>query len=316
LKGSRMAFGRITGWAIDLPERILTNAELSEMVDTSDEWIRERSGISTRHIDGKVSEMSTNAGKAALEKAGVKPEEIDLFILATTTADKVVPATSSIVQNNLGLSCGAFDLNAACSGFVYGLVTAMQFADSGMEKILLIGSDSLSTFTDWEDRATCVLFGDGAGAVVIERTSDHPCFLGWDLMTDGSAADLLYCEHGGKIVMHGQEVFRRAVIAMENAANTAMEKAGVTSDEISLVVPHQANVRIIDTAMKRLGIAKEKAALVMDTTGNTSAASIPLALIDSIDSGRVKQDDLLLLVGFGAGMTSAAAVVKWNSAGN
>ena len=226
-----MAFGRITGWAIDLPERILTNDELSQMVDTSDEWIRERSGISSRHIDGKVSEMSTNAGKAALEKAGVKPEEIDLFILATTTADKVVPATSSIVQNNLGLSCGAFDLNAACSGFVYGLVTAMQFADSGMEKILLIGSDSLSTFTDWEDRTTCVLFGDGAGAVVIERTSEQPCFLGWDLMADGSAADLLYCEHGGKIVMHGQEVFRRAVIAMENAANTAMEKAGVIADE-------------------------------------------------------------------------------------
>ncbi|MDP6322308.1 MAG: beta-ketoacyl-ACP synthase III [Acidimicrobiales bacterium] len=311
-----MTFGRITGWGIDLPERILTNDELSKMVDTSDEWIRERSGISTRHIDGKVSEMSTNAGKAALEKAGVKPEEIDLFILATTTADKVVPATSSIVQNNLGLSCGAFDLNAACSGFVYGLVTAMQFADSGMQKILLIGSDSLSTFTDWEDRTTCVLFGDGAGAVVIERTSDQPCFLGWDLMADGSAADLLYCEHGGKIIMHGQEVFRRAVIAMENAANTAMEKAGVTSDEISLVIPHQANVRIIDTAMKRLGIAKEKAALVMDRTGNTSAASIPLALIDSIDSGRVEQDDLLLLVGFGAGMTSAAAVLRWNSAAN
>ena len=308
-----MTFGRITGWAIDLPERILTNDELAQMVDTSDEWIKERSGISSRHIDGKVSEMSTNAGNAALEKAGVKPEEIDLFILATTTADKVVPATSTIVQNNLGLSCGAFDLNAACSGFVYGLVTAMQFADSGMEKILLIGSDSLSTFTDWEDRTTCVLFGDGAGAVVIERTSEQPCFLGWDLMSDGSAADLLYCEHGGKIVMHGQEVFRRAVIAMENAANTAMKKAGVTSDDISLVVPHQANVRIIDAAMKRLGIANEKAALVMDKTGNTSAASIPLALIDSIDSGRVKQDDLLLLVGFGAGMTSAAAVVRWNS---
>ena len=308
-----MTFGRITGWAIDLPERILTNDELAQMVDTSDEWIKERSGISSRHIDGKVSEMSTNAGKAALEKAGVKPEEIDLFILATTTADKVVPATSTIVQNNLGLSCGAFDLNAACSGFVYGLVTAMQFSDSGMEKILLIGSDSLSTFTDWEDRTTCVLFGDGAGAVVIERTSEQPCFLGWDLMSDGSAADLLYCEHGGKIVMHGQEVFRRAVIAMENAANTAMKKAGVTSDDISLVVPHQANVRIIDAAMKRLGIANEKAALVMDKTGNTSAASIPLALIDSIDSGRVKQDDLLLLVGFGAGMTSAAAVVRWNS---
>ena len=311
-----MAFGRITGWGIDLPERILTNDELAKMVDTSDEWIRERSGISTRHIDGKVSEMSTNAGKAALEKAGVKPEEVDLFILATTTADKVVPATSSIVQNNLGLSCGAFDLNAACSGFVYGLVTAMQFTDSGMEKILLIGSDSLSTFTDWEDRTTCVLFGDGAGAVVIERTSEQPCFLGWDLMADGSAADLLYCEHGGKIIMHGQEVFRRAVIAMENSANAALEKAGVTSDQISLVVPHQANVRIIAAAIKRLGIAKEKAALVMDTTGNTSAASIPLALIDSIDSGRVKQDDLLLLVGFGAGMTSAAAVVRWNSAGN
>ena len=180
----------------------------------------------------------------------------------------------------------------------------------------LIGSDSLSTFTDWEDRTTCVLFGDGAGAVVIERTSDQPCFLGWDLMADGSAADLLYCEHGGKIVMHGQEVFRRAVIAMENAANTAMKKAGVTSDDISLVVPHQANVRIIDADMKRLGIANEKAALVIDKKGNTSAASIPLALIDSIDSGRVKQDDLLLLVGFGAGMTSAAAVVRWNSEGN
>lgn len=307
-----MSYGRITGWAINLPEKILTNDDLAQMVDTSDEWIKERTGISTRHVDGKVSEMSTKAGRAALAKAGVEPDEIDLLILATTTADQLVPATSSVVQNNLGLSCGALDLNAACSGFVYGLVTAMQFSNSGMEKILLIGSDSLSTFTNWEDRATCVLFGDGAGAVVIEKTSDEPCLLGWDLMSDGSAADLLFCKHGEKIVMHGQEVFRRAVIAMENAANNALSKAGVSSDDISLVVPHQANVRIIDTAMKRLGIPKEKAALIMHKTGNTSAASIPLALIDSVDNGNVSKGDLLLLVGFGAGMTSAAAVMRWD----
>ena len=307
-----MPYGRITGWAVDLPQKILTNADLASMVDTSDEWITERSGISSRHVDGTVTEMSTVAGRAALAMAGVPPNQVDLLLLATTTSDQMVPASSSVVQDNLGLSCGAVDLNAACSGFVYGLVTAMQFVEGGMERVLLIGSDALSRFTNWEDRTTCVLFGDGAGAVVIERNGSQPSLLGWDLMSDGSAADLLYCEHDDKIVMHGQEVFRKAVLAMEKAATTAMERAGTSIDDIALVVPHQANIRIIDTALKRLGIPREKAALVLQRTGKTSAASIPLALVDALDAGRVAPGDLLLLVGFGAGMTSAAAVLRWN----
>lgn len=307
-----MPYGRITGWAVDLPEKVLTNADLARMVDTSDEWITERSGISSRHVDGTVTEMSTVAGRAALAMAGVPPNQVDLLLLATTTSDQMIPASSSVVQDNLGLSCGAVDLNAACSGFVYGLVTAMQFVEGGMERVLLIGSDALSRFTNWEDRTTCVLFGDGAGAVVIERNGSQPSLLGWDLMSDGSAADLLYCEHDDKIVMHGQEVFRKAVLAMEKAATTAMERAGTSIDDIALVVPHQANIRIIDTALKRLGIPREKAALVLQRTGNTSAASIPLALVDALDAGRVAPGDLLLLVGFGAGMTSAAAVLRWN----
>ena len=307
-----MPYGRITGWAVDLPEKVLTNADLARMVDTSDEWITERSGISSRHVDGTVTEMSTVAGRAALAMAGVPPNQVDLLLLATSTSDQMIPASSSVVQDNLGLSCGAVDLNAACSGFVYGLVTAMQFVEGGMERVLLIGSDALSRFTNWEDRTTCVLFGDGAGAVVIERNGSQPSLLGWDLMSDGSAADLLYCEHGDKIVMHGQEVFRKAVLAMEKAATTAMERAGTSIDDIALVVPHQANIRIIDTALKRLGIPREKAALVLQRTGNTSAASIPLALVAALDAGRVAPGDLLLLVGFGAGMTSAAAVLRWN----
>ena len=307
-----MPYGRITGWAVDLPEKVLTNADLARMVDTSDEWITERSGISSRHVDGTVTEMSTVAGRAALAMAGVPPNQVDLLLLATSTSDQMIPASSSVVQDNLGLSCGAVDLNAACSGFVYGLVTAMQFVEGGMERVLLIGSDALSRFTNWEDRTTCVLFGDGAGAVVIERNGSQPSLLGWDLMSDGSAADLLYCEHDDKIVMHGQEVFRKAVLAMEKAATTAMERAGTSIDDIALVVPHQANIRIIDTALKRLGIPREKAALVLQRTGNTSAASIPLALVDALDAGRVAPGDLLLLVGFGAGMTSAAAVLRWN----
>ena len=307
-----MPYGQITGWAVNLPEKVLTNADLASMVDTSDEWITERSGISSRHVDGTVTEMSTVAGRAALAMAGVPPNQVDLLLLATSTSDQMIPASSSVVQDNLGLSCGAVDLNAACSGFVYGLVTAMQFVEGGMERVLLIGSDALSRFTNWEDRTTCVLFGDGAGAVVIERNGSQPSLLGWDLMSDGSAADLLYCEHDDKIVMHGQEVFRKAVLAMEKAATTAMERAGTSIDDIALVVPHQANIRIIDTALKRLGIPREKAALVLQRTGNTSAASIPLALVDALDAGRVAPGDLLLLVGFGAGMTSAAAVLRWN----
>ena len=307
-----MAHGRITGWATHLPEKRLTNHDLAELVDTTDEWIRERSGISARHVGGKVSEMSTVAGRDALAMAGVDPGDVGLLLLATCSSEQQFPASASIVQHNLGLKCGAIDINAACSGFVYGLVTAMQFAEGGVDTILLIGSDALSSLVDWTDRATCVLFGDGAGAVVIQRSADSPTLLGWDLMSDGSAAGILSCEHGGKIFMNGKEVFRRAVLAMESTARNAMDNAGVTMDDITLVVPHQANIRIIDAAMKRLDIPREKAAMVLERTGNTSAASIPLALVDALDNDRVAPDDLVLMVGFGAGMSSAAAVIRWD----
>ena len=311
-----MSYGRITGWATNLPERVLTNDDLSKMVDTSDEWITARCGIRSRHVDGRVTEMSATAGYAAMEMAGVNPDQIDLLLLATTTADQQFPASASVVQHDLGLTCGAIDMNAACSSFVYGLVTAMQFAAGGVERILLIGSDALSGIIDWTDRGTCVLFGDGAGAVVIERSADAPTLLGWDLMSDGSAAGILFCEHGGKIFMNGKEVFRRAVLAMESAARNAMDRAGVTMEDITLVVPHQANIRIIDAAMKRLEIPREKAAMVLERTGNTSAASIPLALVNALDDDRVAPGDLVLMVGFGAGMSSAAAVIRWDPPGS
>tara|TARA_B100001113_G_scaffold108555_2_gene87990 strand:+ start:338 stop:1273 length:936 start_codon:yes stop_codon:yes gene_type:complete len=307
-----MSYGRITGWATNLPDRVLTNDDLAQMVDTSDEWITARTGIKTRHIDGKVTEMSAAAARDAMKMADVSPDQIDLLLLATTSPDQQIPASASVIQDELGLRCGAFDLNAACSGFVYGLVTAMQFIQGGMKRILVIGSDSLSSITNWEDRGTCILFGDGAGAVIVEDSAEEPSLLGWDLMSNGDAADLLYCEHGDNIVMDGQAVFRKAVLAMEAAAINAMEKAGVTSDQIKLVVPHQANVRIIEAALKRLNISIEKAALVLNYTGNTSAASIPLALVDALNAERVDSGDLILLVGFGAGMTSAAAVVRWD----
>jgi len=311
-----MAHGRITGWATHLPERRLTNHDLAEFVDTSDEWIRERTGIAARHVDGRVTEMSAIAGRDALAMAGVDPADVDLLLLATCSSDQQFPASASVVQHELGLTCGAIDMNAACSGFVYGLVTAMQFAAGGVERILLIGSDALSGIIDWTDRGTCVLFGDGAGAVVIERSADAPTLLGWDLMSDGSAAGILYCEHGGKIFMNGKEVFRRAVLAMESAARNAMDRAGVTMEDITLVVPHQANIRIIDAAMKRLEIPREKAAMILERTGNTSAASIPLALVDALDDDRVAPGDLVLMVGFGAGMSSAAAVIRWDPPGS
>ena len=311
-----MAHGRITGWATHLPERRLTNHDLAEFVDTSDEWIRERTGIAARHVDGRVTEMSAIAGRDALAMAGVDPADVDLLLLATCSSDQQFPASASVVQHELGLTCGAIDMNAACSSFVYGLVTAMQFAAGGVERILLIGSDALSGIIDWTDRGTCVLFGDGAGAVVIERSADAPTLLGWDLMSDGSAAGILFCEHGGKIFMNGKEVFRRAVLAMESAARNAMDRAGVTMEDITLVVPHQANIRIIDAAMKRLEIPREKAAMVLERTGNTSAASIPLALVNALDDDRVAPGDLVLMVGFGAGMSSAAAVIRWDPPGS
>ena len=303
--------GKVTGWGMALGTETVTNADLAAKMDTSNEWILERTGISERRIGGSTSGLAVRAGQQALEMAGVKATEIDLLILATTTPDEQVPATSAIVQDQLGLTCGAMDLNAACSGFVYSLVTGFGFLKLGFKRILIIGSETLSRITDWDDRSTAILFGDGAGAVVIEAEKGNGDLLGWNLGCEGSLRDILYAEIGGTIVMAGQEVFRKAVIAMTESAKSSIAASGLSTDEISFVIPHQANIRIIETAMKRLGIPAERAVSVLHKTGNTSSASIPIALFEAISDGRIRSGDNLLLVGFGAGMTSASAIIHW-----
>lgn len=303
----------ITGWGTALPERVVTNLELEQTLDTNDEWIVERTGIRERHVGGSTADLSSESGRAAIEMAGLQPEQIDALVLATTTPDRAVPATSATVQHRLGLSCGAFDINAACSGWVYGLVTAHGLIAMGAEKVLLIGTDTLSRITDWDDRNTAILFADGSGATVLEAVDGPGQLLGWDLDADGSAEEALYAEVGAKLQMEGREVFRRAVRIMVDSATKSMKHAGVTADDIALVVPHQANIRIISAACERLGIGLDRTSVVLDRTGNTSSASVPLALADALDHERVADGDLVLFVGFGAGMTAASAVIRWNA---
>ncbi len=302
--------GVISGWGTALPDKVITNHELAETMDTSDEWIVARTGIRERRVGGTTVGLSIESGRAALEMSGLDPSEIDAVVLATTTPDRQWGNAAS-VQHELGLRCGAFDVNAACSGFVYGLVTAHGLIAMGADKVLLIGTDTLSRITDWDDRATAPLFADGSGAVVIEAVPGRGQLLGWDLDADGSLGSLLYADVGGFIHMEGKEVFRRAVRIMVDSATKSMEHAGVTADDIALIVPHQANIRIIQAACDRLGIEIERAAVVIERTGNTSSASIPLALADALENGRVASGDLVLLVGFGGGMTAASAILKW-----
>jgi 3-oxoacyl-[acyl-carrier-protein] synthase-3 len=302
----------ITGWGSALPDKVVTNDDLSKNLDTSDAWISERSGIRERRIGGTTAELSVRSGAAALAMAGIDPSQIDALVLSTTTPDRCVPATSATVQNALGLRCGAFDINAACSGFVYGLTVAHGLIAMGSNKVLLIGTDTLSRITDWEDRNTAVLFADGSGAVVLEAVDGPGQLLGWDLDADGSAENYLYAELGGYIKMEGKEVFRRAVRIMVDSAEKSLRAAGLTADDIDIVVPHQANIRIIQAACERLSIPMEKAATVLHYTGNTSSASIPLALVDAANAGRIPKDGIVLLVGFGAGMTAASAVIRWS----
>jgi 3-oxoacyl-[acyl-carrier-protein] synthase-3 len=302
----------ITGWGTALPPKVLTNDDLREMgLDTSDEWIRERTGIRQRHVGGTTAGLSVESARLALDRSGVDPGAIDAVILATTTPDRTVPATSATVQHELGLRCGAFDLNAACSGFVYGLVVGHGLIAMGAEKVLVIGTDTLARITDWQDRNTAVLFADGSGAVVLEACDGRGQLLGWDLDADGAAERFLYAEVGETLKMDGKEVFRRAVRIMVDSAQKSMAHAGVTADEVALVVPHQANTRIIQAACDRLGVSMEKTAVVLERTGNTSSASIPLALVDALDRDAVQPGDLVLLVGFGAGMTAASAILRW-----
>lgn len=303
---------RVVGWGTALPEQVVTNADLSETLDTTDEWIVERTGIRERRVGGTTSELAIEAGRRALEVAGLAGEDIDVLLLATTTGDKIVPATSPAVQEGLGIKGGAVDLNAACSGFVYGLVMANGLIATGARRILLIGAETLSKITDWSDRSNAILFGDGAGALVLEAVEGPGDLLGWDLGSDGSVVHILKCEHGGTIEMDGKEVFRRAVRVMVDSSLASLAQAGIGIDDISLVVPHQANLRIIQSACQRLGITEERASIVIDRYGNTSSASIPLALVDAIEADRVHEGDNLLLTGFGAGMTWASAVLRWS----
>jgi len=308
-KGIRGAV--ITGWGSALPSRVLTNDELCQTLDTSDEWIRERSGIHERHIGGTTAELSVISGSAALKMAGVDPSDIDALVLATTTPDRCVPATSATVQHALGLSCGAFDVNAACSGFVYALTAAHGLIAMGSSKVLIIGTDTLSRITDWSDRNTAILFADGSGAVVLEAVDGPGQMLSWDIDSDGSAEEALYAELGGFIQMEGKDVFRKAVRIMVDSATKSLTAAGLTADDVDVVIPHQANIRIIQAACERLGIPMDKASTVLHYTGNTSSASIPLALVDAADAGKIKKGDTVLLVGFGAGMTAASALIVW-----
>lgn len=301
----------ITGWGAALPERIVTNDDLAATLDTTDEWITTRTGIRERRIGGSTTELSVASARRALEIAGRSPDDIDALVLATTTPDRLVPASSAGVQAELGLRCGAFDINAACSGFVYALVTGHGLIALGAERVLVIGTDTLSRITDWDDRGTAPLFADGSAAVVLESAPSGGQLLGWDLDADGSAEHFLYAELGGFIQMDGKEVFRRAVRIMVDSARKSLRHAGISADDLGLVVPHQANIRIIEAACERLGVSMDRTAVTIDRTGNTSSASIPLALAEALDQGRVRQGDHVLLVGFGAGMTAASAVLRW-----
>lgn len=301
---------RITGWGTALPANVVTNADFEARLDTSDAWITERTGIKERRHGGSTAGLAIEAGRAAMAMAGVTGDQIDFVLLATTSPDYQLPSTASEVQHELGITGGAVDLNAACSGFVYGLVHAHGLIAMGMERVLLIGAETLSRITDQDDRNTAILFGDGGGAVVLEA-SDEGQLLSFDLGSDGSARKLLDAPIGGYMQMNGKEVFRKAVTVMVDSARASMAAAGVTADDIALVVPHQANIRIIEAACSRLEIGSEKVSTVLHATGNTSSASIPLALVDALEGGRVAPGDLVLLVGFGAGMSWASAVVRW-----
>jgi len=311
----------IVGLGHFTPERVLTNTDLESMVETSDEWIYSRTGIRERHVVGEgesTYSLALEAAKRALCDADLQPSDIDLIIVATCTPDYQFPSTAALVQDGLGAHCAAFDLEAACSGFVYALVTAAQFVSTGtLRNVLVIGAETMSRVLDWTDRNTCVLFGDGAGAAVLSAVPEGYGLGTFDLGADGSGGGLLKCGtragfgDDAVIYQNGREVYKFAVSVMGESAQRTLDKAGLSGEDIDLLVPHQANVRIIQSAANRLGLPMEKVFLNVEKYGNTSAASIPMALSEAKDQGRLLRGDTVAVVGFGAGLTWASAVLTW-----
>lgn len=304
----------IVGIGRYVPENIVTNHDLEKRMDTSDEWIRTRTGIRERRIAGddmNTSHMAFLASKKAIENAGISPEDIDLILTATVTPDQSFPSVSCMLQEQLGAkNAAAMDISAACSGFMYGMVTAKQFIETGVYKyVLVIGAEKLSKIIDWNDRSTAVLFGDGAGAVIMGPVSDSRGILSFELGADGSGGKHLYQED--YICMNGREVFKFAVRQMGESAVRVIEKAGFKTEDVDFLIPHQANIRIMEASRQRLGLPIEKMSNTVGKYGNTSAASIPISLVEDVEEGRIKEDDIIVMVGFGGGLTWGAILMKW-----
>lgn len=321
-----MTYSRITGTGRYLPEKVLTNFDLEKMVDTTDEWIRTRTGVERRHCvapDQTTSDMCVEAAKVAMESAGVGPTDIDMVVIGTTSPDLIFPNVATLVQHRLGIpACPAFSLEAACTGFIYALTTADKFIKADeVKRALVIGAECITKLVDWKDRNTCVLFGDGAGAVIVEP-SDEPGIIACHLGADGRYKDLLYYPVGASkdlskagtdeaaIMMIGKEVFKVAVSTLGDVASKTLESAGVSQDELDWLIPHQANLRIIQATAKRLGLPMEKVILTVQDHGNTSAASVPMALDVGIRDGRVQRGQLVLMEAFGGGFTWGSVLMR------
>ncbi|MED0823263.1 beta-ketoacyl-ACP synthase III [Bacillus pacificus] len=297
-----------------VPEKVVTNHDLEKIMDTSDEWIRTRTGIAERRIaDDTIdtSYMAVEASKKALEDAGISGEDIDLILVATVTPDRAFPAVACVIQEAIGAKhAAAMDLSAACAGFMYGMITAQQFIQTGTYKnILVVGSDKLSKIVDWNDRNTAVLFGDGAGAIVMGAVSEGKGVLSFELGADGSGGKHLYQDE--YVMMNGREVFKFAVRQLGDSCLRVLDKAGLTKEDVDFLVPHQANIRIMESARERLNLPQEKMSMTIEKFGNTSASSIPIAMVEELQNGRIQDGDLIILVGFGGGLTWGAVALRW-----